>query len=371
MHQFSVWEKESFFQPNDIIIIGAGVLGLWTAYELKKRKPHLKITILEKESFPIGASTRNAGFLCFGSPSELLYDTARMGQDNMLAVVEKRLRGIQKIRQHFTANEIDINECGGYEGFNEDFDDAKLDWLNQLIFPITQQKQTFTKVKDQSAIGVKNFTSLIANPAEVGIHSGKYVSSLIQKIIAAGVQILFGAAVNAAVNIGSGISVNTAYGHIMTEQLIFCTNGFTEQLTDAAISPARGQILLTSPIPGLPLNGTFHFDEGYYYWRNLNDRILIGGARNEDIIGEMTSKLETTEKITNALKSFIEKYIIIPTQLKIDYQWSGIMGFTETKEPLLVEKEPGIWVTCSCNGMGVALSPIFAEEIADKILQKV
>lgn len=370
MHQLSVWERESFFQDQDIIIVGAGLLGLWTAYEIKQRKPSCKITLIEKETFPNGASTRNAGFLCFGSPSELLYDVEKMGLENMLGIVENRIKGIHKIKQLFATATIDIDECGGYEGFSDDFDDAQLDWLNEQIQPITKLSATYKKVADQTAIGVKNFGCLVASATEAAIHSGKLVQALIQKNLSAGVQILFGCKALIAQDIGKGTLINTNYGYLKTQQLIYCTNGFSRQLTGADINPARGQVFVTSIIPNLPLKGTFHFDEGYYYWRNLNNRILIGGARNEDFIGELTTKMETTPKIMGALRNFIQQYIIIPQNFTIDYEWSGIMGFTDTKQPLLWEKDPCTWVACACNGMGVALSPVFAEKIADKVLQK-
>lgn len=73
----SVWEKETFFAPQDIIIAGSGFVGLWSAFYLKKRNPKLKITIRDKGIIPTGASTRNAGFACFGSLTELLADEQR------------------------------------------------------------------------------------------------------------------------------------------------------------------------------------------------------------------------------------------------------------------------------------------------------
>ena len=80
----SVWEKETFFAPQDIIIAGSGFVGLWSAFYLKKRNPKLKITILDKGLIPTGASTRNAGCACFGSLTELLADEQSMGTDQML-----------------------------------------------------------------------------------------------------------------------------------------------------------------------------------------------------------------------------------------------------------------------------------------------
>jgi len=76
----SVWERESFFAPADIVIAGSGLVGLWSAYYLKKSAPHLSVTIVDRGIIPTGASTRNAGFACFGSLTELVADSRKMGE---------------------------------------------------------------------------------------------------------------------------------------------------------------------------------------------------------------------------------------------------------------------------------------------------
>ena len=67
------------------------------------------------------------------------------------------------------------------------------------------------------------------------------------------------------------------------------------------LQPARAQVLITKPIQNLPIKGTFHLDRGYYYFRNIHDRILLGGGRNLDFEGETTTQLETTEVIQKEL----------------------------------------------------------------------
>jgi glycine/D-amino acid oxidase-like deaminating enzyme len=134
------------------------------------------------------------------------------------------------------------------------------------------------------------------------------------------------------------------------------------------ILPARGQILLTKPIKGLTLNGTFHFDEGFYYWRNIGNRILIGGARNLAIAEEQTTNLAGSDKIRNHLAQFLATYIDTLEPIEIEQSWSGVMGFTPNKEPLCTWAEPNVLAVIACNGMGVALTPIVAEKVAAMVL---
>src|SRR5215213_4274261 len=99
--QISIWEKETFYAPQDIVIVGSGFVGLWSAFYLKKKNPRLKITILDRGLIPTGASTRNAGFACFGSLSEVVRDAQIMGNDKMLELVEMRFKGPELIEKHF------------------------------------------------------------------------------------------------------------------------------------------------------------------------------------------------------------------------------------------------------------------------------
>ena len=100
----SIWEKETFFAPYDVVIAGSGFVGLWSALQLKKKKPKLRICIVDRGVIPTGASTRNAGFACFGSVSELIHDAKTMGTDKMLQLVEMRFKGLKKIQKYFEDN---------------------------------------------------------------------------------------------------------------------------------------------------------------------------------------------------------------------------------------------------------------------------
>ena len=113
----SVWEQSTYFAPKDLVIVGCGFVGLWTAYEAIHQNPRLQITILERGTIPSGASTRNAGFSCFGSVSEHMYDVELMGEAAMIETVKMRYDGLKRIQEVFKAKEIEYNQWGGYELF--------------------------------------------------------------------------------------------------------------------------------------------------------------------------------------------------------------------------------------------------------------
>ncbi|MEI6087412.1 MAG: FAD-dependent oxidoreductase [Bacteroidota bacterium] len=376
MNNLSIWESESFYSTQDIIIIGGGFMGLWTALSLKQKNRALRITILEKNITPLGASTRNAGFSCFGSPTEILSDIETLGLEETLEIVRMRFEGIEKIKNTFSAKQIDLDNCGGYELINKDYKyfnqlDEKIIFLNDQLKSITEKEHTFVR-KDHliSEKGLIGFDAMIENTLESGIHSGKLVSALIQKVQASGVSILNGIEVKSWERNLDGIQVDTHQQIKFTaNQIMFCTNAFGNTISpELNITPARGQVIVTSEIPNLKLNGTFHFDEGFYYFRNLDGKILIGGARNEDFEGERTTDITGSELIKNKLANFLHKHVDPSYQFTIENHWSGIMGFTENKKPLLTKLQDNVYAVIACNGMGVALTPIMGEKAAEMLL---
>ncbi len=376
MHSF--WENDSYFAPVDIIIIGGGLMGLWTALELKKTAPSLSITILERHSIPTGASTRNAGFACFGSLTELLADESDMGTEAMLELVEQRFKGIEKIKSCLSPTCIDYDACGGYEAILNSYTAAPnlvdhIQRFNRLLQPITGIPTSFSlTTQPLHTWGLSNFDSLICNPLEAGIHSGKLVTELTKMAVQNGIRFLFGVEVTKLED-DSIVTIHTKLnGLLKAKHIIGCTNGFTQALFPTLnVVPARGQIVLTKPIDGLLTKGCFHFNEGFYYWRNIGNRILLGGARNTDILAEQTTNLNGSDEIRNALAHFLQNHFITNNPIEIEQSWSGIMGFTKNKKPLCEQISEHITAAIACNGIGVALTPILAETVAKNLLQTI
>jgi len=373
MVQLSIWEKETFFAPQDVVIVGSGFAGLWSALKLVEKKPDQKITILERGIIPTGASTRNAGFSCFGSPTELLNDIAALGEEKTFELVSLRYRGLAEIREYFTDEEIGYDASGGYECFTDDTADwqlctEKLNWLNKKLRPITGKATTFSIAdKKLEEFNVKGFHHLIENKLEGGLHSGKLVKALLQKVQSMGVQVFTNIEVlnyqqqNGRIEINTNLQIN-----LSTSQLLLCTNAFTKQLVPGIdIIPNRGQVLITSAIDNFKIKGTFHFDSGYYYFRNLGNRLLIGGARNKAMKEEETTTMETTALVQNELERFVRLHLLPGTVFTITDRWSGIMAMGSEKLPIVKTIDENVFCCVRMSGMGVALAPVVAGQVVD------
>ena len=372
--QTSIWEQETYFKNQDIIIIGTGFVGLWTALALIKKNPLQKILIVDQGIIPTGASTRNAGFACFGSISELISDNKKLGEDTMLQIVEKRFKGIEKIKKYFPKNIIDYKNWGGYELFtHKQYATHTLQhdiqYMNNLLSNTIKKKNVFQLTNDKiSQFQFRQIKNLVFNPYEGQLHSAKLLEALTQEAVSKGIKIMQNIQIKKIHHYTNEVMLACKQDIVLkTKRVIICTNAFAKQLIPTLdIIPARGQVLLTESIPNLPLKGTFHFDEGYYYFRNLDNRVLLGGARNIDFKAEQTQAFNTTDKIQQTLENFLYN-TILPKNIrpKIAMRWSGIMAMGSEKKPIVKKINDQIIIAVRMNGMGVAIAPIIGEEVAE------
>ena len=365
----SYWEQKTWLNNIDYAVVGSGIVGLSTALHLKIKQPNAKIIILEKGLFPQGASTKNAGFACFGSLSEILKDLESHTESDVLELVGQRHKGLQLLRSTLGDDALSYQQLGGYELFLEkdellfDTCSQNMKHVNSLLKPVFKA-DVFSKVSNHF-----NFSRIqnqyIRNQFEGQIDTGKMMQALIKRVQELGVIILNNTKVERYFEHSDKIAIQTTHFELSALKLIFTTNGFAKQLINEDVQPARAQALITKPLKNLQIKGTFHLDCGYYYFRNVDNRILLGGGRNLDIKGETTTKLAETEKIQQSLENIL-KYTILPKiDFKIEQRWSGIMGVGSQKKPIVKQLSNHVYCGVRMGGMGVAIGSLIGKEVSD------
>lgn len=372
----SFWEQ-AFFTSYDFIVIGAGITGLSTACEIKEREPLASVLVLERGLLPTGASTKNAGFACIGTVSEKVYDSTLMGVDALVKLVSDRWNGLNKLRNRLGDEKIDYQNNGGYEIILNNGTPHHLNRLNQVnewFYPLFNQP---VFIEDASLIETFGFnkamvSTIIKNPLEGQINTGLMMKNLAAYAAKLGVEIKTGANVTAITPQGNQVEIAVeGFNNMLfkAKKVAVCTNAFTTALLpQIAINPGRGQVICTEPIPDLKVNGTFNFDEGFYYFRNFNNRIIFGGGRNLDFETENTTTFGQNQLIVNKLQQYLTELIVPNQPVKIDHIWSGIMAFGQDKLPVVTLVEPTIAVGARLNGMGVALGSKIASDLADLLI---
>lgn len=359
--KLSYWEKDVFFKPYDVIVIGAGIVGLSAAYFTKIKFPHSRIAVFERGLLPSGASTKNAGFACFGSPTELLADSKIETEEKVIERIRWRWQGIQLLLETLGKQAVDFDPCGGFELFdskhNRDEVTSHLTKLNHWMQEATGQKEVYnpTKINEKEAIKIR---------IEGSLHPGKMMHAWIEKNKSVQNDLFFNSEI---FELDSGFIRLKNGMEFQSKQVLIASNGFASQLLPLDIKPGRGLVLLSKPVDHLKWNGVFHYDEGYVYFRNVGNRLLLGGGRNKAFAEEQTVEFQTNPKLRTYLFDLSKRLLEFDMESQLEHEWTGIMGFSSTKTPIMSQPKPGIHIRAGLGGMGVAIGSAIGKSFAEMV----
>lgn len=367
--RLSYWEKTTWFDQVDFTVIGSGIVGLSCALQLKTRFPNAKVLVLERGILPQGASTKNAGFACFGSLSEILEDLKHHSEQEVFNLVKLRYEGLKLLRETLGDSAIDYQCHGGHELFlnsQQTLLDTCLDGMDQvnaLLRPVFNAPAFHTTANTFHFNNVLG--TYLVTPFEGQIDTGKMMSSLLQKVISKGVFVLNSFEVEGITDLGNKVLIKTKEFEFFSSHVCIATNGFASQFLEEDIKPARAQVLITKPIENLPLKGTFHLDKGYYYFRNIHNRILFGGGRNLDFNAEQTTAFGLTDLVQKHLEQLLKGVILPGIPFEIERRWSGIMGIGSQKKVLVKPISERVYCGVRLGGMGIAIGSMVGKQLAD------
>ena len=369
----SYWERETFLENYDIIVVGAGIAGLSTAIELKNNRPDFRIAVLERSWLSDGASSKNAGFACFGSISEFLDDMKDMSFDDVVSLATRRFRGIEKLVKEYSEEVLKLEWNGGHEVFFQEDESsfkeccAFVDRFNDAFERILNIRP-YTVSTVQEFQGITNLVGVISNKYEGGLNTGAMLNAMRSRALSIGIVIFNGVEVCGYSSLQNEVVVESSVGIWKANRVAFCTSSFHSELfEDLHMSSKRNQVVVTKPIANLQLNGTFHHHKGFNYFRNIDGRILMGGMRHQFPNTESTSFQGITDEVVSALTNFLQHKIHTISEVEIDIAWSGILGVGKDERSIVTQVEENVFVGARLGGIGVAIGSLVGQELAELI----
>lgn len=369
---FSYWERDVLIGNIDTVVIGGGIVGLTTAIHRKMRHPQERVLVVEADTFGGGGSTKNAGFACFGSPSEILSDLEKLSESEVIQLIADRWEGLKALRSMLGDGSIAYQRCGSVELFlpsNEELAARCVDqlkYLNELTQAACGEAVFSVRSKtDLSAnYGSQLFTLGISNRLEGAINTGLMFKALQDLAYQKGVRVMHGVRVKGIHESEGKAWVHIRDAHLACERIFVCTNGFAKDIIpDLDVTAARNLVMVTEAIASLKWRGTFHMDEGHLYFRNIEDRLLIGGARHLDSAWNDIQN-DVPDHVGDHLLSLLYDILLPGQRPKITHHWTGYLGLGEHRQPIVKRISERIAVGVKMGGMGVAIGSQVGKRLA-------
>lgn len=362
-------EKKTY----DVVIVGAGISGLSTAYWLNQEDPSLKIAIIEKNRIGFGASGRNAGFVTCGSVEHFNRMISKHGLTQAVEIWKFAEENMSLLKEHIVkedGHKIEFEQRGAYSLAAHDAEFNELKGVAKTMDDLKIPVETFTSEEIFKRVGAVNFAGGIKYVSDGAVHPVKLLELMLTRVKADLYEST--EAYNYTVSDEGTRILKTDNGDFDAQMIIYCLNGYSPILHNwfaDKIFPTRAQILMMEPIPKFmdgPCYANFYLD---YFRQMPNGSLLIGGFRQLEKATEVGYSDHTTPIIQNALHDFVKTHLPALKDKKVSHRWGGIMGFAKDGEPMVgsLPDDNQIFFCGGYTGHGIGLAFNTGKKMVDQI----
>lgn len=323
----------------DVCIVGAGYTGLWTAYELAKADPSLRIVVLDAEIAGFGASGRNGGWCSALMPMGLDHlvelhgrEPAQALQAAMIATVGEvgRVAGAEGIDCHFhKGGTLTLATNPAHSArLHAQLDEARRFGLGEDDVRWLDRDEAAALVHAQGTLGA------LFTPHCAALHPARLARGLARAVEARGVTIHEHTPV---LEIGPGVA-HTDAGNVRADVVVRATEGFTARLAGLrrAIVPVYSLMIATEPLPRslweeIGWHDRMTLNDGrnliVYGQRTADDRIAFGGRGAPYHFGSATkAAYDRDERVFAGLRQVLLELFPMLGGIEHTHAWGGPLG---------------------------------------------
>ena len=355
----------------DVVIIGAGYTGLSAAHHiaLSGREP----LIVEANTLAWGASGRNGGVVSpkfrvgfptlmerFGRDTALhMYRTGYAAVDSLVEMVDSLgLSGAQLHMGGHIAAAHNVHALGGLE--------STANWIKRETGGTSSLMISAEQVRE--ATGSKIFAGGLLTPKAGGIHPLNFARGIAKSLTERGVKLYINSPANQVRHEAGRVIVMTPQGRVSARQVIYATNGYSDQTraTDTLhrrLIPFRSAIIATEPLPAdvlaqiMPGGQVCGDTKRMLRWfRVVGDRLIFGG-RGAFGKNDSESAFRTLQRSMGEVFPILRDY-------QIDFRWSGLVAMTLDYLPHAGQLDERSFYAIGYNGGGVAMSTYMGGQLA-------
>ena len=359
-------------ESSDVVIVGAGYAGLSAALVLVRAGR--SVQVFDKQRPGEGASSRNGGLASANIRVSFSKMVRTLGLETAQGMYAEGKAAREGLAAFLEVENIDCDYqpvgrfIGAYRPSHYDAQGREADLMNKH-FDI--DAQMIPRSEQHKEIGSDYYHGGMLRPDLAGLHPGKFVAGLLQKVIEAGVTVHGETAVTGIRRDTNGFEVETTRGKVRAKQTIVATNGYTDKADRwlrRRLVPVASRMIATEPLSSdvmarlMPNRRMFgETRQLYHYYRPSPDgtRILFGG-RERDWDGGKS-------EYATSLRSDLGQIFPELADVGLTHTWFGFVAFNLDHLPRVFERDGVHYATGFC-GSGVVWAWWLGSKLAYKLI---
>lgn len=322
----------------DIAIIGAGMTGLWTAYQLLRRDPSLRVLVLERETVGFGASGRNGGWCSALLPMSIDAMAGRYGEAPAQRMQTSMHTTVAQVAAFAAEQGVpEVAHRGGTISLARTVPQSAR--LREHV--ATMQRFGFgadVRWLDASeateACHATGVLGAVHTPHCATVHPLRLTHAIARASVALGATIHEHTPVH---EIGER-SLRTAHGTVRADVVVRATEGYTVELAGErrSLLPIYSLMIATEPLDadtwdaiGLADRPTFHDDRRLviYGQRTADGRIAFGGRGAPYHFGSAVApEFDTDARVRELLIRSVRELFPVLDGHAVTHHWGGVLA---------------------------------------------
>jgi glycine/D-amino acid oxidase-like deaminating enzyme len=371
-------------ESTDVVIVGGGYTGMWTAWHLKRLEPQARVLLLESGICGDGPSGRNGGFvntLWFSLPNL----RGRFGDAAAIAVCRASQASVDEIGGFCAEQGVDAwFRQAGYlqvstaEAWDGEWDDA-LAACRELGEPDACVEQTAEQVAERCRSPI--FRSGAYYPGAATVQPARLAHGLRDRLLDRGVEIRERTAVGRVRRDGAGVAVETAEGTVHARSAVLAAGGWLASLPGlrSRLTLTSSHMVITEPVGELLAETGWTGGECItdsramlHYFRTTPDgRIAFGWGGGRVAYGARTrGRAELDPRVATTTEAHLRRFFPGLSERRVDLAWGGPIDVSPSHLPVVGSLEGPIHFGFGYTGNGVGPSHMVGRSLASLALDR-
>jgi glycine/D-amino acid oxidase-like deaminating enzyme len=368
----------------DVVIVGAGYTGLWTAYYLAEADPTLRIVVLEKETAGFGASGRNGGWCSALFPASWAKVARGSSRDAAIRLQRAMFDTVDEVGRVAGTEGLDVHWAkGGTLGMARtplQVQRAAAEIDEARAWGFGEQDYTWlTAAEAAERSGATDVLGATFTPHTAAIHPARLVRGLAAAVERRGVRLYEG---SPALAVEPGV-VRTPHGDVRAPHVIRATEGYTPSLPGQkrTVAPVYSLMLATEPLPatawdriGLAARETFNDYRHLiiYGQRTADDRLAFGGRGAPYHFGSSVEpRFDRDPAVFAELRRVLVELYPVVADHAVTHTWGGPLGVPrDWYASVGLDRTTGLGWAGGYVGDGVGTANLAGRTLADLVLDR-